>query len=826
MGGSPNAVPGTTSAYADPASTYISVNNSVATSSDSTGSTPGQSIKLHAPGSIILDSVTDLQNHRIVNVAKGAVNAASGDAINGSQLYGVSSSVATALGGGSTVNGDGTISAPSYSVGGTTVNSVGAAITNIDGRTTQNTGNITTLNTNVAQNTSDISSINNSISNGTIGLVQQDQTTRHIMVAKSTDGTVVDMTGTAGTRTLTGVSAGAVNVASVDAINGSQLYSVTSSMASALGGGSTVNGDGTISAPSYSVGGTTVNSVGAAITNIDGRATQNTGNITTLNTNVAQNTSDISSINNSISNGTIGLVQQDQMTRNITVAKSTDGTVVDMTGTGGARLITGVSTGAVNVASVDAINGSQLYSVASSTASALGGGSTVNSDGTISAPSYSVGGTTLNSVGAAITNIDGRTTQNASAIATINNQINSGMIGLVQQDPTTRVITVAKSTDGTVVDMTGTAGTRTVTGVSAGAVNAASVDAINGSQLHSVASSTASALGGGSTVNSDGTISAPTYSVGGTTVNNVGDAMSNIDNRVTQNTNDIAKNSGDIATLNTNVTQNTTNISNLSASVAQNTNDIANITNQINNSAIGMVQQDQTTRNISITKDTDGTVVDMAGTQGARTVTGVAAAALTVDSTDVVNGSQLYQTNLNVSDLSQRFDSLATSTSAFASQTNDTPAIASGTNSTAMGNGASATGNNSVAIGSGSIANEDNTVSFGSQGSERRLTNVAPGVNGTDAVNMNQLNAVQSSVNTVARSAFAGVASAMAMPNLTPSAPGKTIVAAGVANYKGYTAVGLGGTYRSQNNHWLVNAAASVTPSGDTGVRGQVGYEF
>lgn len=44
---------------------------------------------------------------------------------------------------------------------------------------------------------------------------------------------------------------------------------------------------------------------------------------------------------------------------------------------------------------------------------------------------------------------------------------------------------------------------------------------------------------------------------------------------------------------------------------------------------------------------------------------------------------------------------------------------------------------------------------------------------------MNQLNAVQSSVNTVSREAFAGVAAAMAMPNLTPSAPGKTVVAAG-----------------------------------------------
>ncbi|MFM0492393.1 hypothetical protein, partial [Paraburkholderia graminis] len=80
-----------------------------------------------------------------------------------------------------------------------------------------------------------------------------------------------DFTGTAGSRTLTGVAAGAVNATSVDAVNGSQLYGVSQSAADALGGGSTVNSDGTISAPTYSVGGTTVNSVGDAITNIDGR---------------------------------------------------------------------------------------------------------------------------------------------------------------------------------------------------------------------------------------------------------------------------------------------------------------------------------------------------------------------------------------------------------------------------------------------------------------------------------------------------------------------------------------------------------------------------
>ena len=48
--------------------------------------------------------------------------------------------------------------------------------------------------------------------------------------------------------------------------------------------------------------------------------------------------------------------------------------------------------GAINSTSKDAINGSQLYNTASTTAAALGGGAALNPDGKISAPTYKVGG--------------------------------------------------------------------------------------------------------------------------------------------------------------------------------------------------------------------------------------------------------------------------------------------------------------------------------------------------------------------------------------------------------------------------------------------------
>ena len=74
----------------------------------------------------------DATGHKIVNVAKGDVTQTSTDAVNGSQLWGVSSSVATHFGGGSTINADGTVSAPTYNIRGGTYHNVGDALSAVD----------------------------------------------------------------------------------------------------------------------------------------------------------------------------------------------------------------------------------------------------------------------------------------------------------------------------------------------------------------------------------------------------------------------------------------------------------------------------------------------------------------------------------------------------------------------------------------------------------------------------------------------------------------------------------------------------------------------
>ena len=386
-----------------------------------------------APSSTV--SVGSVGNERtITNVAAGRLSATSTDAVNGSELF--------------------------------------------------------ATNQQVTQNTTDITNLTTNITNGSVGLVQQDATTRNITVAKDTDGSVVDFTGSADTRTLTGVTAGAVNATSVDAVNGSQLYALANSTANAMGGGSTVNPDGTITNPTYVVDGNTYNNVGGAITNIAGDITninQTVNNITngggikyfhansTLADSSATGTNAVAIGGNAQATAanSVALGSNSKTTADLSAAGYNPGSTalagtasaangeVSVGSAGAERRITNVAAGS---AATDAVNVSQLMSedakvnaAGTSTADALGGGSTYNTTtGAITNPTYVVdGGKTFNNVGDVVTNIDGRTTQNATDITNLTTNITNGSVGLVQQDATTRNITVREDTDGAVVDFTG-----------------------------------------------------------------------------------------------------------------------------------------------------------------------------------------------------------------------------------------------------------------------------------------------------------------------------------------------------------------------------------
>ncbi|WP_432711326.1 YadA C-terminal domain-containing protein [Paraburkholderia acidicola] len=66
---------------------------------------------------------------------------------------------------------------------------------------------------------------------------------------------------------------------------------------------------------------------------------------------------------------------------------------------------------------------------------------------------------------------------------------------------------------------------------------------------------------------------------------------------------------------------------------------------------------------------------------------------------------------------------------------------------------------------------------------------------------MQQLQSVQSNVNTVAKYAYSGVAMAGALAGLPQVEPGKTfMLGAGLGNYGGYTALAVGGSARVTQN--------------------------
>jgi len=116
-----------------------------------------------------------------------------------------------------------------------------------------------------------------------------------------------------------------------------------------------------------------------------------------------------------------------------------------------------------------------------------------------------------------------------------------------------------------------------------------------------------------------------------------------------------------------------------------------------------------------------------------------------------------------------------------------------------------------------------------------RISNVAPGVQGTDAVNMNQLGGavlqanqytdrraaeLQSNINGVANKAYSGVAAAMAMES-APYIPGKVTYAAGMGYYASQSAIALSLRKTAEGGRWSVTGGVSATTSG--GVAARVG---
>ena len=632
---------------------------------------------------------------KITNLLAGKVSSDSTDAINGSQLYGVADSFTSYLGGGADISDAGVLTGPTYTIGGTDYTNVGDAL--------------------AAINTSFSSSLGDALLwDATAGKFSA----KHGI---NNDPSVI-----------TDVANGAVSSTSSDAINGSQLYGVSDYIADALGGNAVVNADGSITTPTYAIAGGSYDNVGDALEAID----------TTL---------DDALLWDATANNGAGAY-----------SASHDGK---------ASIITNVADGNIGEDSTDAINGSQLNATNmmiqqnSEIINQLAGDTSKNYIGDNGAGINYVrtndSGLAFNDASAAgigSTAVGYNTVAKGDSSVAIghgSNSIVETSIALGSESVSSRLI--VKGSRNTRVTENGVdIGYDTTDGELLGALSIGDdgkyrqiINVADGSEAHdavtvrqlqnaigAVATTPTKYYHANSTAEDSLAVGEDSLAMGAKTIVN--------------------GNAGIGIGLNTLVLADAIN------GIAIGSNARANHAD-----SIAMGNGSQTTRGAQ----TNYTAYNMDAPQnsvgefsvgsedGQRQITNVAAGSA---DTDAVNVGQLKVTDAQVSQNTQSITNLNTqvtnldtrvtniengigdivttgSTKYFKTNTDGADANAQGKDSVAIGSGSIAAADNSVALGTGSVADEENTISVGSSTNQRRITNVAAGVNATDAVNVSQL---------------------------------------------------------------------------------------
>ncbi|ENX36006.1 hypothetical protein F889_00705, partial [Acinetobacter colistiniresistens] len=375
-------------------------------------------------------------NTVIGGIAAGRVAADSQDAINGSQLKGVSDSVAGAIGGNTTVNPDGTIS--TSNIGGTgkdnindAIGAVGDAATKAKSTVSEGK-NIVVKESKNADGSTDYevsTSPDLDVDSITAGGTKVDSDGVHIDGGPSMTKDGID----AGDKKVTGVADGEVAKDSKDAVNGGQLKGVSDSVADAIGGNTTVNPDGTIN--TSNIGGTGHDNINDAIASVKKDAQSAKSSVSNKDGNIVVNESKNADGSTDYEVGLadkikVKEVDADQVNAgqvNVVGDKGTTtitGGGISITGpkgeagpsmttegiNAGGKKVTGVADGSITKDSKDAINGGQLHQSYQDIGAALGGGAGYDPEKGWKGPSYNVAGGTQNNVGDALNAIDNRVT--------------------------------------------------------------------------------------------------------------------------------------------------------------------------------------------------------------------------------------------------------------------------------------------------------------------------------------------------------------------------------------------------------------------------------
>ncbi|ECF8436738.1 trimeric autotransporter adhesin SadA [Salmonella enterica] len=803
---------------------------------------------------------------QITYVAKGDINSTSTDAVTGAQIYSLSQSVADRLGGGASVNSDGTVNAPLYEVGTGIYNNVGSALSALNTSITNTEASVAGLAEDAllwdesisafsASHTGNASKITN-LAAGTLAADSTDAVNGSQLfdtnekvdkntadIATNTDSINQNTTDIAANTTsinqnTTDIATNTTNINSLsDSVttltDDALLWDAASGAFSAKHNGSdskiTNLAAGTLAADSTDA----VN--GSQLFDTNEKVDQNTADITTNTNSINQNTTDIATNTTNINNLSDSITT---LTDDALLWDAASG-AFSAKHNGSDSKITNLAAGTLAADSTDAVNGSQLF-----------------------ATNENVSQNTTD-IAANTTSINQNTTDIATNTTSINNLSNS--VTTLTDD----ALLWDAASGAFSAKHNGSASK--IINVAAGDLSEDSTDAVNGSQLYETnqkvdqntsaiadintsitnlssdnlswneTTSSFSASHGSSTTNKITNVAAGELSEESTDAVN-GSQLFETNEKVDQNTTDIAANT-------TNITQNSTAIENLNTSVSDINTSITGLTDnallwdedigafsanhggstsKITNVAAGALSEDSTDAvngsqlyetnqkvdqntsaiadiNTSITNlgtdalswdDEEGAFSASHGTSGTNKITNVAAGEIASDSTDAVNGSQLYETNMLISQYSESISQLAGDTSetyitengtgvkyirtndnglegqdAYATGNGATAvgydAVASGAGSLALGQNSSSSIEGSIALGSGSTSNRAITtgiretsatsdgvvigynttdrellgaLSLGTNGeSYRQITNVADGSEAQDAVTVRQL---------------------------------------------------------------------------------------
>ena len=223
---------------------------------------------------------------------------------------------------------------------------------------------------------------------------------------------------------------------------------------------------------------------------------------------------------------------------------------------------------------------------------------------------------------------------------------------------------------------------------------------------------------------------------------------------------------------------------------------------------------------------------------GGNKITRVAPGVVAAGSTDAVNGGQLYAANQAAraaktevvagKNIVVTEGQGANGQSVYQVATSDNLTVGS------VKAGATTVNDRGISIALPTAHDPENAVSLSPDGLNnggQRISNVAPGRVGTDAVNLNQLaglgNALQNNIDRVGKKAYSGVAGAIAQGSIPQvTRPGATGIGVGSGYYGGQSAMAIGVSAMSDGGNWIVKGNFSANTGGHVGVGAGALYQW